>query len=48
MKGLLKKKNNDDVFKHLDVLFDIPKAKVKSQKNQEELINEFEKYVKGE
>lgn len=49
VKGLLKKKGNGDaLFSHLDKLFDIPKAEEKPQKTEEELINEFEDYIKGE
>jgi hypothetical protein len=49
VKGLLKKKGNGDaLFRQLDVLFDIPQEEVKPQKSEEELINEFEDYIKGE
>ena len=48
VKGLIKKKgSNSLVFNTLDDLFDIPKEKVKPQKTQEELMEEFENYVKG-
>lgn len=49
VKGLLTRKNkNDALFTRLDKLFDIPQAEKKPQKSKEELINEFENYVKGE
>lgn len=49
VKGLLVKKGNDDaLFRHLDDLFDIPRKPQKTQKSEEELINEFEDYIKGE
>jgi hypothetical protein len=49
VKGLLSRKGKGDaLFRHLDALFDIPQAEEKPQKSEEELINEFEKYVKGE
>jgi hypothetical protein len=35
------------VFSTLDDLFDIPKEKKKPQKSEEELISEFESYIKG-
>lgn len=49
VKGLLKKKGNggDSLFNTLDELFDIPKTKAKPQKTKEELVDEFEKYIKG-
>ena len=48
VKGLVKSKTNDNrIFSVLDDLFDIPKAQEKPQKSKEELINEFEDYVKG-
>lgn len=48
VKGLLKKKTtNDAVFNALDDLFDIPKKEKRPQKSKEELMDEFEKYVKG-
>lgn len=44
VKGLLKKKGNgDELFNALDNLFDIPKPKEK--KTEEELIDEFERYI---
>ena len=47
-KGILKKKTNgNELFNMLDDLFDIPKAKEKPQMSEEELIEDFEKYVKG-
>lgn len=47
VKGLLKKKTNgNSLFNVLDDLFDIPKEKEKPQKTKEELIDDFEKYVK--
>lgn len=49
VKGLLMRKGNgNSLFKHLDNLFDIPKAEEKPQKSEEELIEEFENYIKGE
>lgn len=47
VKGLVKKKGGAGMFNVLDDLFDIPKTKEKPQKSEEELIEEFEKYVKG-
>lgn len=47
VRGLLKKKTGEDLFNVLDELFDIPKPKEKPQKSEEELINEFEDYIKG-
>ena len=47
VKGLLKKKGGNGLFDALDELFDIPKQVVKPQKSKEELINEFENYIKG-
>jgi hypothetical protein len=48
VKGLLKKKGNRDMlFSVLDDLFDIPKAEEKPKKNKEELIEDFENYIKG-
>lgn len=48
IKGLLKKKGNGDkLFDSLDSLFDIPKENKKPKKTKEELIAEFENYVKG-
>jgi hypothetical protein len=48
VKGLLKKKGNgNNLFKHLDELFDIPQEKEKPIKTKEELMDEFEEYVKG-
>lgn len=35
------------MFNMLDDLFDIPKKEKVPQKTKEELIDEFEKYVKG-
>lgn len=48
VKGLLKKKTGDKLFGVLDDLFDIPKKKEKPQKTKEELIEDFEKYIKKE
>ena len=49
VKGLLKKKGDGNaLFKHLDELFDIPKEPEKPQMSEEELISEFEDYIKGE
>ena len=48
VKGLLKKRADDVLFDNLDVLFDIPrKEKAKQQKTKEELVNDFENYIKG-
>ena len=48
VKGLLKKKANGAVlFDRLDDLFDIPKEKEKPTITKEELINDFENYLKG-
>ncbi|MBR5202936.1 MAG: hypothetical protein IKW45_06695 [Clostridia bacterium] len=47
VKGLLKKKGGNGLFDALDELFDIPKQVVKPQKSEEELISEFEDYIKG-
>jgi hypothetical protein len=48
VKGLIKNKGgNSIVFNILDDLFDIPKAKVRPQKTQEELMDDFENYIKG-
>lgn len=47
MKGLIKRKNtNDAVFKTLDDLFDIPRKEPSPPKTKEELVDEFELYVK--
>lgn len=49
VKGLLTRKGKGDaLFSHLDKLFDIPQVERPPQKSKEELINEFESYVKGE
>lgn len=48
VKGLIKKKSNSNgLFNILDDLFDIPKPKEKPLKTKEELIDEFEDYLKG-
>ena len=48
VKGLIKKKGVDSaLFNSLDDLFDIPKPKEKPQKTKEELIDDFENYIKG-
>lgn len=48
VKGLVKKKGtNNSMFDMLDDLFDIPKKEPKPQKSKEELVDEFEKYIKG-
>ena len=48
VKGLIKKKGvNRGLFNYLDDLFDIPKPKEKPQKTKEELIDDFENYIKG-
>lgn len=49
VKGLLKNKaDGDALFEHLDNLFEIPKQAVKPQKTEEELLDDFERYVRGE
>lgn len=49
VKGLLCRKGKGDaLFNHLDKLFDIPEQVKAPQKTEEELINEFEDYIKGE
>lgn len=48
VKGLVKKKSNSNaMFDMLDDVFDIPRKETGPQKTKEELIDEFEKYVKG-
>lgn len=47
VKGLIKRKDKDVLFDVLDNLFDIPKKEQKPQKNKEELIEDFENYIKG-
>ena len=48
VKGLIKKKmDGNGLFDILDDLFDIPKKQEKPKMTEEELINDFEKYVKG-
>ena len=48
VKGFIKRKGVESgVFSILDDLFDIPKEKEKPQKTEEELINDFENYIKG-
>ena len=49
VKGLIKKKTNNSgaLFNVLDDLFEIPKEKVKPQISEEELIEDFENYIKG-
>ena len=42
-----KKGGNGFLFSVLDDLFEIPKEKVKPQKSKEELIDDFESYIKG-
>ena len=39
--------NGNGLFDILDDLFDIPKKQEKPKMTEEELINDFEKYVKG-
>jgi hypothetical protein len=49
VKGLLKSKGDgNSLFVHLDKLFDIPQEEKKPQKTKEELIDDFEKYIKKE
>lgn len=48
VKGIVKKKGGGSgLFNVLDNLFDIPKEKEKPQKTEEELIDDFENYIKG-
>lgn len=48
VKGLIKSKSgNTSLFNSLDDVFDIPKEKEKPRMTEEELINDFENYVKG-
>lgn len=49
IKGLLKKKGRggDMLFNVLDDMFEIPRAEQKPVMSQEELINDFEDYIKG-
>lgn len=48
VKGIIKKKGGDSVlFNSLDDLFEIPKRKEKPQKTKDELIGDFENYIKG-
>lgn len=48
VKGLIKKKGvGGELFNVLDDLFEIPKPKEKEQKTKEELIEDFENYIKG-
>lgn len=48
VKGLIKSKSgNTSLFYALDDVFDIPKEKEKPRMTEEELINDFENYVKG-
>lgn len=48
VKGLIKKKSNSNgLFNILDDIFDIPREKEKPLKTKEELIDEFEDYLKG-
>ena len=49
VKGFIKKKTNNSgaLFNVLDDLFEIPKEKGKPQMSEEELINDFENYIKG-
>ena len=49
VKGMIKKKTNNSgaLFNVLDDLFEIPKEKGKPQMSEEELIEDFENYIKG-
>lgn len=47
VKGIIKKKGGSGLFNVLDDLFDIPKEKEKPQITEEELIDDFENYIKG-
>lgn len=48
IKGLIKKKvEGVGVFDVLDNLFDIPKPKEKPRFSKEELVEDFDNYVKG-
>lgn len=48
VKGLLMSRVQTNLFNYLDELFDIPKEVVKETKTEEELIDEFENFIKGE
>ena len=48
VKGIIKKKGGGSgLFNVLDNLFDIPKEKERPIKSKEELIDDFENYIKG-
>lgn len=48
VKGLIKSKtDNVGLFNALDSLFEIPHEKEKPKKSKEELIDDFENYIKG-
>lgn len=47
VKGIVKKRADDVLFDNLDVLFDIPKKEKAKQQTKEELVNDFENYIKG-
>lgn len=48
IKGLVAKKGGGGrMFDVLDDLFELPKKEKKPQKTQDELIDEFENYIKG-
>lgn len=49
VKGIIKKKGggSEKLFDVFDDLFDIPKPEIKEPKTKEELIDEFEQYIKG-
>ena len=48
VKGLLKRKSKDDyVFSTLDEIFEIPKEKKMQTKSKDELVSDFENYIKG-
>ena len=48
VRGLIKKKCKEDkLFNVLDNLFDIPASKEKHAFSEEELISDFEDYIKG-
>ena len=48
VKGLIKSRIDTNLFNYLDDLFDIPREVVKETKTKEELIEEFESFIKGE
>ena len=46
VKGLINRKGeNNELFNSLDELFEIPKQKKKAQQTQQELVDDFCKYI---